>query len=85
MTAGGGIYVTQEGGARIGPKAGVDGARLDQADLHAAAGQLQAQGIGIPFQRELAGVVGAAIFHGHQPQHRAVLHDAPLAVRQHGR
>lgn len=85
MAAGCGIYVAQEGGAGIGPKAGVDGTGLDQADLHAAACQLQAQGIGIPFQRELAGVVGAAILHGHQPQHRAVLHDAPLAGRQHGR
>lgn len=52
--------------------------------MHAAAREFQAQGVAVALQRELAGVVGATILHGHQAKHRAVLHDAPLACRQHG-
>ena len=78
------VYVAQEGLPGIGAKPGVDGAGFDQADVHAAAREFQAQGVGIAFQRELAGVVGATILHGHQAKDRAVLHYAPLACRQHG-
>ncbi len=84
MAAGGGIDVAQEGVPGIGAKAGVDGAGLYQTDVHAAARELQAQGVAVTFQRELAGVVGAAILHGHQAEHGAVLHDPPLARSQHG-
>ena len=67
MAAGGGIYVAQEGLPGIGAKPGVDGAGFDQADVHAAAREFQAQGIGIAFQRELAGVVGATNFMATRP------------------
>ena len=36
------------------------------------------------FDGDLAGVVGAPLFHAHQSQHRAVLNDAFLIGRQHG-
>ena len=85
MAALGRIYVAYEGVTGIGAKPGVDGAWLYQADVHAAALELEAQGVGVAFQCELAGVVGAAILHGHQAKHRAVLHYPPLAHGQHGR
>lgn len=39
---------------------------------------------GITFDGKFAGVVGATVFHRHQPEHRAVLDDAPFIGRQHG-
>ena len=69
MAALGRIYVAHEGVTGIGAKPGVDGAGFYQADVHAAALELEAQGVGVAFQRELAGVVGAAILHGHQAKH----------------
>lgn len=85
MTALGRVDVAQEGAAGIGTKTGIDGARFNQADMYPATRQFEAQSVAITFQCKFAGVIGAAILHGNQPQYRAVLHYPTLFGLQHRR
>ncbi len=53
--------------------------------MDAASRQLQPQGVGESLQGIFAGVVGAAVGHRHEPQHRAVLDDTAVALPAHHR
>ena len=62
-----------------------DGAGFDEGDVDTGILQLQAQGVGEPFQGELGAVVGAAVGHGGETENGAVLDDAPFSRPAHGR
>jgi hypothetical protein len=62
-----------------------DRTRLDQRHLDAGACELHAERIGEYFHGEFRGAIGAAIRCGHQAKHRGAKHDAPMALRPHGR
>jgi hypothetical protein len=64
---------------------GADRPRLDDADIDAAAGELDAQGVGIGLQCELRAIVWAAKPEGHEAEHGGVHDDAPAPLPPHHR
>ena len=79
------VDVLPEHAVGVFAEAAADRPGLDQADLDAAAVQFQAQRIGESLQCIFRAVVGAAVGHGHQAQHRAVLDDAAFTTCPHPR
>jgi len=79
------VDVALERGVGIGAETALDWSGLDEGDVDAAAGELQAQRVGETLEGELARVVGAPVFHRDESEHRAVLHDPPVTLPAHHR